>query len=47
MIAAAGAGMAAIDQKSISAEPGFRRVPRKGPEGDIDRLAPVFAPAER
>ena len=41
MIAAAGAGVAAVDQEAVGAEPDLRGVFIQA-EGDVDRLAPVF-----
>ena len=41
MIAAAGAGVTAVDQKTVGAEPDFGGVLIQA-EGDIDRLAPVL-----
>ena len=41
MIAAAGAGVAAVDQKTVGAEPRLRGVLIQA-EGDVDRLAPVL-----
>ena len=44
MIAAAGAGVAAVDQEAVGAEPDFGGVFIEA-EGDIDGLAPALSPA--
>ena len=44
MIAAAGAGVAAVDQKTVGAEPDLRGVLVEA-EGDVDGFAPAWSPA--